>query len=93
MSGGEGGGPSEVAKSVAWECGVEKGLNAVLGDGEGWLSENVVLVMVRYYSFIEGSFNSFMERERITLQASVGGKVNACDPRPCPAGRFRPILG
>ena len=38
--------PSEVAKSVAWECGVEKGLNAVLGDGEGWLSENVVLVIV-----------------------------------------------
>lgn len=37
--------PSEVAKSVACECGVEKGLNAV-GDGEGWLSENVVLVIV-----------------------------------------------
>ena len=52
VMGGERGGrgevvPSEVAKSVAWECGVEKGLNAVDGDGEGWLSENVVLVMIR----------------------------------------------
>ena len=55
--------PSEVAKSVAWECGVEKGLNAVDGDGDGWLSENVVLVIVRYYSFIERSFISFRERE------------------------------